>query len=443
MSIAKLLLRFLQQRAVASALTVASIAIGVALTAAILTLRVESERAFSQKDTGFEIIVGAKGSPLQLVLNTMYHLGAPVGNFPLAECERIQADKRIKFSLPMVFGDNVGGYKVVGTTPDFFGIFEYRKGKRPEIAQGRAFARNYEAVLGAEAAQNLRKNVGDSVVVRHGLDANEEGAHDHGSMPIVGVLAPTGTAIDRGVYMTMRTVWDTHYHEYEEARIAAEKALEAADGGGAEDKTHTHGHDGHDHDAHDHEHNHDIPPEFTTVTALAVKLKSPVFYDSFMRNVNDGASAQAAVPIREIMGLFRIVGNLSGLLLGISYLVIVLGAVSIAVAMYTSLNERRREIAILRSLGAHKRSIIGILVSEAAIIGALGGALGLCAARLGLIAAEGALQQQIGASLSFTAWYSFDWLLLAGVLALTAFVGLVPALTAYRADVARNLAPQT
>ncbi|MCU0427582.1 MAG: ABC transporter permease [Candidatus Kapabacteria bacterium] len=459
MNIFKLLLRFFQQRTVPNALTVLAVAVGVALTASILTLRTETERSFSQKDTGFEIIVGAKGSPLQLVLNTMYHLGAPVGNFPLADCERIQADKRIKSSLPMVFGDNVGGYKVVGTTTDFFTKFEYRKGLRIGIAQGKPFDENFEAVLGAEVAQQLGLKLNDSLTVRHGLETNEQGAHDHGKMPVVGILAPTGTAIDRGVYMTMRTVWDTHYHEYEEAREAAEKALGTAEpdhkkGEADHDGEHHHDHDGehhHDHDAehkhdHDAEHKHEehpIPPEFTSVTALAVKLKSPVFYDSFMRNVNDGTSAQAAVPIREIAGLFQIVGNVSGVLLGISYMVIVLGAISIIVALYTSLNERRREIAILRSLGAHKRSVVGLILAEASLIGFVGSVVGLGTARLALRLAEPTVQAQIGTTLTFGWWYNYDALLLGGVVVLTGLVSLLPALTAYRTDVAENLAPMS
>ena len=442
MSIPKLLFRFLQQRVIANTLTMFAIAVGVALTASILTLRTEAERSFSQKDTGFEIIVGAKGSPLQLVLNTLYHVGAPVGNFSLADCERLRSDKRIKSSLPMVFGDNVGGFKVIGTAPEFFTKFEYRKGLPIPMAAGKPFAGDFEAVLGAEVAEALNKKTGDSIIVRHGLEANEEGAHDHGKMPVVGILAPTGTAFDKGVYMTMRTVWDTHYHEYQEAQEAAETALNKAENkeqGKQHSQAEEHQHDEEHHT--EHEHHHDIPSEFTTVTALVVKLKSPVFYDSFIRSVNEGTSAQAAIPIREITGLFQIVGNVSGILLGISYLVIVLGAISIIVALYTSLNERRREIAILRALGAHRRLIVGLIVTEAVMISTLGSLLGLVVARFGMIVAKNSLQAQLGAKLYPAVWYSFDSILVLGVIALAAFVALLPAFAAYRTDVAENLAP--
>jgi putative ABC transport system permease protein len=437
-----IVLRFLQQRLFSSVLTAASVAVGVALVAAILALRVESERSFSQKDTGFEILIGAKGSPLQLVLNTMYHLGTPNGNVPLAVYERLSSDRRIKSMLPMVFGDNVGGYKVIGTTPEFFTSFQYRKGVSVQMAQGRPFAGNHQAVIGADVARALALKVGDSVTIRHGLAETDAGAHEHGKMPVVGILAATQTAIDKGVFATMETVWDIHYHEYEEAQEAAERAA-AKERGEAEHGKHDHdgehNHDG-EYDEHE-EHTHTIPPEWTTITAVVVKLKSPIFFESFMRSVNEGTQAQAVMPIREIMTLFAIVGNINGVLVGIAYMVVVIGVCSIVVSVYNTLNERRREIAILRSLGAHRWTILLLILAEAVMIALLGGIAGIAVAQLGLHAATDVLAAQIGNRLSFAFFYDFEAWLLAGVVLLAALVALVPAVKAYRTDVASNLAP--
>ncbi|TAE31530.1 MAG: ABC transporter permease [Candidatus Kapaibacterium sp.] len=444
-----LLLRFLRQRSIATTLTVLSVALGVALTASILTLRTESERAFSQKDTGFEVIVGAKGSPLQLVLNTMYHIGTPVGNIPRADAEKLQRDKRVKTAIPMVFGDNVGGFKVIGTTDEFFTRFEYRKNTRLALQSGTAFRKNYEAVLGAEAAQILGLKQGDSITVQHGIDVGEAGAHEHGKMPVVGVLAPSGTALDKGVYMTMYTVWDTHYHEYLEQQEAAEQVLQQQEArqNGTKQKEPDHDHEGHDHDheGHDHakddheEHTHEIPPEFSTITTLVVKLKSPVFYDSFVRSVNDGTSAQAALPIREISGLFAIVGNVNGVLLGVSYMVIIVAAMAFLAALYNSLNERRREIAILRSLGAHRQTILTLILAEAGFIGIAGYCLGIIVARCVFFVGKERLAHSIGTRLDGTWFYGFDAWIGAGVVALSLVVALLPAWQAYRTDVAQNL----
>lgn len=466
MSFFRIVLGFIRQRLFAAVLTASSVAVGVALVAAILALRLESERAFSQKDTGFEVIVGAKGSPLQLVLNTMYHLGSPNGNVPLAVYEQLRTDKRVTAMLPMVFGDNVGGYKVIGTTPEFFTEFRYRKNVGVQVAQGKPFEKNYQVVIGTEVAQRLALRVGDSVTIRHGLAETTEGAHDHGKMPVVGILAPTQTAIDKGVYSTMYTVWDIHYHEYEEAQEEAEEAAAKARGEAVpehkhehhdhdgkhehhdhdKDHDHKHDHDGkhehHDHDEeHEHEHNHKIPAEWTTVTAMAVKLKSPIFYESFIRSVNEGTAAQAAMPIREIMALFQIVGNVNGVLLGISYLVILIGIFSILVSLYITLNERRREIAILRSLGARRQTIFLLILSESVMIAFAGAIVGIGLSQFGLFLAQDRLKASIGGNLTFAPFYTFDVWLLAGVVGLSALVALLPAIKAYRTDVAQNLTP--
>ncbi len=450
MNIPRILLRFLQQRAFASSLTAASVAVGVALVATIVALRLESERSFSQKDTGFEVVVGAKGSPLQLVLHTLYHIGTPVGNIPLAVYEQLQQDRRVQFMLPMVFGDNVGGFKVVGTTPDFFTRFQYRKGQSVALAQGRAFVEHGEVVLGAEVASTLRLRIGDSVTVKHGVQEQDPTAHEHGKLPVVGVLAPTQTAIDKGVYSTMYTVWDTHYHEYLEAQEAAEaanapaeKKSQAHDHHDHEGK-HDHDHESdhhHDHEGEHHHHDHDIPAEFTTITAMAVKLKSPVFFDSFIRTVNDGTQAQAAMPIREIMALFAVVGNVNSALLGISYLVIVLSAVALVVSLYNSLSERQREIAILRSLGARRGTIVVLVLAEAVAIGLAGASVGIVAARVGLRLAKQRIGAYIGNNVEFALLYNFDAWMVMGVVVLSAVVALLPAWKAYRTDVAEHLAP--
>jgi putative ABC transport system permease protein len=447
MNFLAIILRFLRQRLFSSVLTAASVAVGVALVATILALRVESERSFSQKDTGFEVLVGAKGSPLQLVLNTMYHLGTPNGNIPLEVYERLRSDRRVKSMLPMVFGDNVGGYKVIGTSSEFFTTFQYRKGATAQVAQGKPFEKNFQVVIGSEASQKLTLRVGDSVTIRHGLAESDAGAHEHGKMPVVGILAPTQTAIDRGVFTTMETVWDIHYHEYEEAQEAAEAAAAKERGEQPTDhhhEEHDHEHDGgKEHHEHHEHHEHSIPPEWTTVTALAVKLKSPIFFESFIRSVNEGTQAQAVMPIREIMTLFAIVGNINGVLVGIAYVVIVIGVCSIVISVYTTLNERRREIAILRSLGAHRGTIFLLILAEALMITLLGGTAGIFMAQVGLHLGGDALSAQVGNRLSFAAVYDFEGWLLLGVVVLAALVALVPAVKAYRTDVAKNLAPSS
>lgn len=449
MRIHTIILAFLRHRLFASVLTALSVSAGVGLASFLLIISIESEHTFSQKDTGYEIIVGAKGSPLQLVLNTMYHIGTPTGNISLDVYERFKKDRRVKSLLPMVFGDNVGGYKVIGTSPDFFSTFQYRKDRSVQIQQGRAFAHEFEVVIGSESAHGLGVRCGDSVIVRHGLSTDDAGAHNHGKMPIVGILAPTGTAIDRGVYMTMRTVWDIHYHEYQQQQEQAEQALQSAEQAQSstpssspkkKDPEGNH-QDHHESDDHNHAH-HQIPQDFTTVTAIAVKLGSPIFFESFVRSVNEGTSAQAALPVFEMMNLFAIVGNINGVLFAVAGLTIIIGALSIVAALYNSLNERKREIAIMRSLGAHRKTIVMLILSEAGSIGFFGAILGVLSAHILAIVLRPYIAQRIGASIEVQLWYPQVWLLVVYVLLFTLCIACIPAWKAYRTAVADHLNPQ-
>ncbi len=490
MTIWGILLRMLRQRAVATFLTAVTIAAGVALVAATLILREESERAFAQKETGFEILVGAKGSPLQLVLNSLYNVGPPVGNIAYGFLDSVKADPRVNLALPMVTGDNVLGYRVIGVASDFFTQFEFRRGENVKLAEGAAFTADYEAVIGADiaAAGDIRLN--DVVTMTHGIVDEESQTHAHGQVRVCGVLEPTGTAIDRSVYTSLATVWDVHYVEYEEQRLAAEAAQAefAAEEPDADDPEvnkkiqgeaethdhsdhdhdhgqvddvhdhadHDHDHGDHDHADHDHDHGdhahhlhtapgekiaHEIPVEFQTISSVAVKLKSPIFFESFIRLINENSIAQATMPVREIQSLFAIVGNVNGILLAVSWLVIVIGALSIFVSIYNSLNERKREIAILRSLGARRRTIFGLIELEAMAIALCGSLAGIILAHLGLNFFGAEISARVGVNLDFALWYNFELLLMAGVVLLAALVACVPAWKAYRVDVAHNLAP--
>jgi putative ABC transport system permease protein len=430
MSFFGLLVRFVRQRWVTFVLTALSIAAGTTLVTGILLLREQSEEAFSQKETGYEILIGAKGSPLQLVLNTMYHTGAPVGNISLEVLRRVEKDRRVGSFLPMVFGDNVQGHKVIGTTTRLFDGFEYRKGRSVQLQSGRAFAADYEAVIGSEMAVRTGLREGSTVLMTHGMQ--EEGEqHDFRPIVITGILAPTATAIDRGMYTTMRTVWDAHYEEYLEQRADADALLEEAD------ETHEH----HDHEEHTTARDTIIPEDFTTITAIAVKLKSPVFFESFIRSINEGTTAQAVLPVREIADLFAVVGNINGLLLAVSWLVVVIGATSVFIAMYTSLKERRREIAILRALGAHRRTVFALMITEAMAAGLAGGVTGILLAHVGLLLMAPSVQAQTGVPVSVSGLYPFEGVVLLAVLLMSIGVALLPALKAYRVDVSRHLTP--
>lgn len=474
MSFLSIVWKSMRQRMLATTLTILSIGLGVGLVVLILMLREEVEQSFSQRSVGYEMLVGAKGSPLQLVLNTIYGLGAPVGNIPYEYYERIADDRMVRLAVPVTVGDNYRGFRVIGTTPAFFNEFTYLEDRKFEMAEGRVFKGDYEAVVGARAAREAGLKIGDTFTPAHGVSAEEGGeVHEEAKTKVVGIMRETGTPMDRGIYVPLETVWGIHAHEVAESdpryegmtkeQIEQMKQLEAMEAAheeqsapadsSAEDHDH---HDAHDnaahgdtaHDEHGHDGDHDeihaatsIPDSLKSVTAIYVTLKNRIVFDRFRRAVLDEPVAQAVIPAMEIMNLFEIVGNINAVLLAIAYVVVLVALAGVLVSIYNTMNERRREIAIMRALGARRRTIFALLVAESAIIAFIGGVVGLLLGHGGMAAAADMMQQQTGLPVAPFILHPFEPLVLVAVVLLGAIAGMLPALKGYRTDVQENLAP--
>jgi putative ABC transport system permease protein len=433
MNILTLVSKNIQQRRLSILLTTISVALGVALIAATIAIKSEVETNFRQSGVGYEMIIGAKGSPMQLVLSTVYMLGNPVGNIRYEVYEDLKKDWRIALALPYAFGDNYAGHKIVGTTDEVFTKFQYSPGKSYEIAEGRPFNNDskFEAVIGSEVAKRTGLKIGSTFIATHGLqESSGDVGEQHDRMPftIVGIMKPTGITADKIIYTTLRSVWEVHDHHEDEAD--QEHESEQPDRSHAEEPVHA---------------------EVSDITGVIVKVRSPLFALQFYKRINDGTLAQAAIPVNEIKSLFDIVGNVDWAFLLITALVIVVALIGMLVAIYNSLNERRREIAIMRSLGAHRRKIFGIITLEAAFISFFGTLAGLLLSKVLLLLVKGYITQTTGVEigvkvLNFVSIKEgisvpVELILIMIVPLIGAFAGLVPAISAYRTDVARNLNP--
>ncbi len=455
----------IRQRSLATVLTALSIALGVGLVVLILTLREEVERSFSQRSVGYEMLVGAKGSPLQLVLNTVYGIGAPVGNIPYNYYQRVASDRMVRLAVPVAVGDMYRGFRVVGTLPSFFTEFTYQRDLRFELAEGSAFKEGLQAVLGARAARETGLKIGDTFTPSHGVSAEEGGeVHEHARTTVVGIMRETGTPMDRGIYVPLETVWQIHadelagsdprYQGMNEEQIAQMKQLEAMEAeagttGERSGEEHDHHHEGDSAGEHGEDADHaghavsSVPDSLKSVTAVYVSLKNKIVFDRFRRAVLDEPVAQAVIPAMEIRNLFDIVGNINAVLLAIAYMVVLVGLAGVLVSIYNTMNERRREIAIMRALGAGRRTIFALVVTESALVALIGGLAGLMLGHIGMIAGGGMVQEQTGLLVDRFAFHSFEPLVLAAVVVLGAIAGLLPAIKGYRTDVQRNLSPMS
>ncbi len=411
MNTLRIVYKNIKQRSLSSMLTILSVLLGVGLVTAILILKNESEDAFNQAATGYEIIVGPKGSSLQLTLSTVYQIGLPIQNMPLKVYDLLKNDKRVRLAIPYVFGDNYKNFRITGTVSELFSEFEYKKGIRYKLDEGSFFSNDFEAVIGKEVADKTGLKTGDTFSGSHGIESYE-GASEHSEkkFKVTGILSRTFTPSDRIIFVSMNSVWELHNHENEN--------------NGSED-------------------HHIISDSMKTISAVLLKLKSPVFFDLLRRQINEnkyeGINAQAVLPLFEIKQLFDIIGNINSLILVIAYLVIFTAAVSILVSIYNSMNERMREIAIMRSLGARRFLIMKIIIFEGMFLSAAGALLGCIAGHAAVFFLQEKISGLSGIKISGFVFSMFEVYLITGTVILGIIVSIIPAVKAYRTDVSKNL----
>lgn len=408
MSLWRMAWRYLWGRALVTGLTLTGIALGAALISGVLTLRRESQAGFLRESGQYDLVVGAKGSPLQLVLSSVYHLDLPTGNIPYSRYETLRADTRIAAAVPLGLGDNYRGYRIVGTDTNLFGWTDRKDSKNNlfNLREGRFFEKDFEAVVGAQVAEQTGLKIGDTFVGTHGLVVTP-GSSEHKAFPykVVGILARSGSSSDRAIYITLASVWRIHEKEAETHRKIA----------GVDPETPS---------ANDLE-----------VTSVLLRLKAVGLRLWISQEIQKQTEAMAAVPVNEMLRLYtQILGPIQRLLLAVAALVVVVSALSITATLYQSAERRRRDLAVLRALGAHPREIFALVVLEALLLTTLGLATGWLVSHGGIAAAGPYLRDSLGIGVGPWTIDRFECLAL-GIVALGGMAaGVLPAIQAYRRD---------
>jgi putative ABC transport system permease protein len=395
----RIVFKSLRQHALSTAVTSISIALAGGLLMSVWTVKSQSQETFTRIDAGFDAVLGARSSKLQIVLNAVFHLEASPANIEWQDFLDIQRNPSVELAVPIAMGDNFRGYRVVGTLPEMFTKTEYAPGKHYRVRKpGRWFDPALrEAVVGSFAARKLGLNLGDKFRPYHGLNFNEKEQHEE-TYVVVGVLEPSNTPTDRVIWIPLEGVQNMSGH-------AAATA--------------------------------------TDVSAVLMKLRSPLAGRTLELQYNrQGNRLTFAWPIGATMAeLLNKIGWFDRVLALVAALVALVAAGSVLTSIYNSMNERRRQIAILRALGARRSTVASTVVLEAMAIAALGALVGFLFYFAIMTGAAFVIRKETGVVLEPFAWHPVLLWAPLGLVALSALAGVVPAWKAYRTDVAENLAP--
>ena len=399
-----------------SAVNVVLMGLGTASIVLLLLAGSQLSETLSRDARGIDLVLGAQGSPTQLVLSSVYHADIPPGNIPQREADRWAKDPRVGTAIPLSLGDSVRGFRIVGTTEAYAALYG------ADLAAGRFWDGSMEAVVGAAVAESTALGVESRFAGAHGLAAT---GHTHASRPyrVVGVLEPTGTVLDRLILTSLESVWTLHE---DDDVTALQDAHE--DGGEA------------DHDEHEHDADHGHPDADHEITAMLIGYRSPLAAMTLPREVNAGGVLQAASPAVEISRILQLVGIGFDGLQAFSWVLILTAALSVFAALYGSLRARRVDLAMLRCLGATRWELLSVLILEGTLLSAFGVVLGFLAGHGLMEVLGGWLESARGVALTGWAWTPAETILLIGLFAVGAIAAALPAVQAYRTDVAATLA---
>ncbi|EGV19503.1 ABC transporter permease [Thiocapsa marina] len=396
-------------------LTVLSIGLSVALLVGVERLRTETRASFANTISGTDLIVGARTGPVQLLLYAVFRIGQATNNISWDSYLEIAAHPRVAWAIPISLGDSHRGYPVLGTTSAYFEHYRYGRGDGLVLAEGAPFFDLYDAVLGADVARALGYGLGDAVVIAHGASDVAFARHDEHPFRVVGVLAPTGTPVDRTVHVSLEGIEAIHVGWDGGAplpgRVVDADAARAMD----------------------------LAPK--AITAALLGLTSRISTFQVQRFVNDYRAEPLTailpgVALAELWGLIA-VGERALLL--VSGFVVVVGLFGLLTALLTSLGERRREMSILRSVGARPSHVFALILGEALVLTLLGILVGLGVLYAALFVAQPLILSEMGIFVAVGTLSAREMMLLALVLAAGVLVGLIPSYRAYRLSLADGL----
>ena len=415
--IAKLAWRNIWFKPLNTLLSIVLLSSSVAIITVLILLQKQFEEKFSSNIDGVDLVLGAQGSPMQLILSSVYHIDNPTGNISYDSAKVWMNHPFIEKAIPLAFGDNYRGFKIVGTNADYLDKYNAK------ISKGKLFNKNFEVVVGSEVAQKLKLKIGDTFHGTHG-DAEEGEVHEHIDYKITGIASPTGSVIDNLILSNIPSVWQMH--------------------GNHEDENPAHGEEGHVHEEGEHEHHEEdmtLNEPNMEITAVLLKFRNKMGIVMWPRIIAQNTKMQAASPAIEINRLFSLFGIGLKALEYLAYAIMLISGISIFIALYNRLKERKYEFALLRINGASRLQLLSLIMIESLILCIVGFIFGTVFGRLALGFISNSAEDDF--KMAFNpmeiVWEKESMLLIATVV-VGIIAALIPAIKAYQLNISKTLA---
>ena len=389
------------------------LAIGILMVDALYIFTKQLDQNLTKNTKGIDLVLGAKGSPMQIILSSIFYIDFPTGNIKIYEAEKLVRNRYIKQMIPISLGDAYNGFRIVGTNHDYLTVFDAK------VEQGRLWGdRELEVVIGAGVAKKLNLNLGDEFAGQHGLSGGY--SHEEHGYEVVGIITPTGTAIDRLIVTSLESVWEVHEEEVlgdsittepKWSKIAPSVNLNSLD-------------------------------SLKEVTSLLIKYRSPMAAIQLPNYINGKTNMQAASPAMETARLFTIVGVGVEVLEGFAYLLVFVAMLSVFISLYNALRDRKYDLAIMRAMGASKRRLFFTVLIEGMFITFIGGVIGILLAH-GTLEIVVNLYTETGMiGFSGQELYAGEMYLILAVLIIGILSALLPALGVFKVDVSKVLSEE-
>lgn len=425
--------------------------LGLSIMLISLMLHVEKQfgKTLNRNIQGVDMVLGAKGSPLQLILSSVFQIDAPTGNISMAAANKLTKNPLVKNAIPLAYGDSYQGFRIVGTETDYLVLYQAK------LHKGSIFQKSFEVVVGATVAQQLKLKVGSTFHSQHGFEEEGE-AHDDHEFKVVGILKPNGTVVDKLLLTPLASVWDSHNHaEHESEHEEDEHKHDDGEHHHADGDEHKHDDDEHHH-ADGGEHKHDEKEHHhkdeeghkhedaadKEITAMFIQFRSPMAMMQLPRYVNEKTTMQAALPSYEVSRLFQLMEGAIRLMQILAVFIMLVSCFSIFISLYNAIKERKYEMALLRNFGASRWQLVRLVLQEGLLLTSLGFAAGILFSRLAFWGFS-VLSYSVYQFHFTTEWFLIEELyLMFSMVLLGAFASILPAIQVFRLQVSNVLAEQ-